>query len=431
MILHRTPKTVGFSGDALDAHIRAQRQNAPLLRALEERADRYLQSDPPTVTKRRIRAPSGDPHDYASLGPYWWPDPAKPDGIPYIRRDGEVNPAAKDPITFDGFIFEVSELTAAALYATNGKDRLYAERAVRDLCVFFLDPSTQMHPHLEYGQAIPGICHGRGIGLIETRNSWALFDAIGILDALDVLPSDVSAGVRSWYRTFLDWMLTSENGADENAAHNNHGTWYDVQIAATALFLDRPRLAADRFRSAYDRRLLRQILPNGKQPFELARTDALGYSSMNLLAWILLAGMAKRAKAPVDYFKTAPEGYPAPPLFLAFAYLLPYADDVSSFPYSNIHGTTIPSEICRLAALLAGEYPDARFPLASGKPLSAPAGSSPVFPAGTVPEPSVSRLSAADSSATPFSSAPYGRTLADIAAQYAKDSMLWRLFPLT
>jgi hypothetical protein len=36
--------------------------------------------------------PSGSKNDYMSMGPYWWPDPEKPDGLPYIRRDGEVNP---------------------------------------------------------------------------------------------------------------------------------------------------------------------------------------------------------------------------------------------------------------------------------------------------------------------------------------------------
>ena len=36
--------------------------------------------------------PSGDIHDYTSMGPYWWPDPEKEDGLPYIRRDGEINP---------------------------------------------------------------------------------------------------------------------------------------------------------------------------------------------------------------------------------------------------------------------------------------------------------------------------------------------------
>src|SRR3989338_7278865 len=35
---------------------------------------------------------SGEKHDYMSQAPYWWPDPSKPDGLPYIRRDGNTNP---------------------------------------------------------------------------------------------------------------------------------------------------------------------------------------------------------------------------------------------------------------------------------------------------------------------------------------------------
>ena len=42
-------------------------------------------------------------------------------------------------------------------------------RSGLDLRVFFLDPETAMNPHLNYGQAIPGRCEGRGIGLIDTR----------------------------------------------------------------------------------------------------------------------------------------------------------------------------------------------------------------------------------------------------------------------
>ena len=34
--------------------------------------------------------PSGDKHDYLSYSRYWWPDPEKNDGLPYIRRDGVV-----------------------------------------------------------------------------------------------------------------------------------------------------------------------------------------------------------------------------------------------------------------------------------------------------------------------------------------------------
>lgn len=39
-----------------------------------------------------MTADSGDKHDYMSMGPYWWPDPSKPDGLPYIRKDGQRNP---------------------------------------------------------------------------------------------------------------------------------------------------------------------------------------------------------------------------------------------------------------------------------------------------------------------------------------------------
>ncbi|WP_146531059.1 alginate lyase family protein [Novipirellula artificiosorum] len=43
-----------------------------------------------SVTDGGVVPPSGDPHDYMSVGPYWWPDPNKDDGLPYIRRDARV-----------------------------------------------------------------------------------------------------------------------------------------------------------------------------------------------------------------------------------------------------------------------------------------------------------------------------------------------------
>ena len=52
--------------------------------------DLSLSDGPWSVMDKQHVPPSGDKHDYMSLGPYWWPDPDKPDGLPYIRRDGEV-----------------------------------------------------------------------------------------------------------------------------------------------------------------------------------------------------------------------------------------------------------------------------------------------------------------------------------------------------
>ena len=56
------------------------------------RADAALTRGPYTVVDKTQTPASGDKHDYISMGPYWWPDPAQPTGEPYIRRDGEVNP---------------------------------------------------------------------------------------------------------------------------------------------------------------------------------------------------------------------------------------------------------------------------------------------------------------------------------------------------
>src|SRR5262245_17435085 len=60
------------------------------LAALLADARKALATKPISVTqKSALLPPTNDKHDYFSLSPYWWPDPSKPDGLPYIRRDGD------------------------------------------------------------------------------------------------------------------------------------------------------------------------------------------------------------------------------------------------------------------------------------------------------------------------------------------------------
>src|SRR3954465_11347972 len=66
----------------------------PAVTQLRKEADGFLKLKPPSVLDKPSVAASGDKHDYFTYGPYWWPDPTKPDGLPYIRRDGDVNPAS-------------------------------------------------------------------------------------------------------------------------------------------------------------------------------------------------------------------------------------------------------------------------------------------------------------------------------------------------
>ncbi|HET9550740.1 MAG TPA: alginate lyase family protein, partial [Candidatus Binatia bacterium] len=65
---------------------------APSLNKLKRDADRALLGGPLSVTEKSIPPPSGDTHDYMSIAPYWWPNLNTANGLPYVRRDGEVNP---------------------------------------------------------------------------------------------------------------------------------------------------------------------------------------------------------------------------------------------------------------------------------------------------------------------------------------------------
>eukprot|EP00435_Cladocopium_sp_Y103_P030387 s1511_g7.t1 len=91
-----TPRVFLLDGAALLESRRRLRAGdksleAPLARLLKD-ADEKLSAGPFSVTAKKSPPPSGNLHDYCSVGPYWWPDPSKPDGLPYIRKDGHKNP---------------------------------------------------------------------------------------------------------------------------------------------------------------------------------------------------------------------------------------------------------------------------------------------------------------------------------------------------
>ena len=74
------------------AVFKGDKRFTPSVKRLAKDADKALTLTIPTVMDKQIVPPSGDKHDFYSLSRYWWPDPNKPDGLPYIRKDGEVNP---------------------------------------------------------------------------------------------------------------------------------------------------------------------------------------------------------------------------------------------------------------------------------------------------------------------------------------------------
>ena len=89
--------------------------DAPL-RRLEEDARKALGAGPFSVTTKAAVPPSGDRRDYMSQAPYFWPDPSKPNGLPYVRRDGERHPEINkitDHREMDRMVEAVSALALA------------------------------------------------------------------------------------------------------------------------------------------------------------------------------------------------------------------------------------------------------------------------------------------------------------------------------
>jgi len=275
------------------------------LQALLVQADVALKQEPLTIVNKPILPVSGDKHDYMSVGPYWWPDPETPDGLPYIRRDGERNPEVEktDRPLLAKLVSTVKTLGFA--YGFTHKEE-YATHAALLLRTWFLDPETRMNPHLLFGQAIPGICDGRGIGLIETAAfAREMLPAVGFLIDSENWSREDRAGLQAWFHAFLEWMLTHPYGVSEARHGNNHSSAYDVQVVTYALFVGQSDLARMILEGVGERRIADQIEPDGQQPRELARTKAFGYASMNLAILLELAEIGRQWGIDLINFESA------------------------------------------------------------------------------------------------------------------------------
>src|ERR1039457_1554877 len=157
-----------------------------------------LALEPITITQFRAALSDGGPNDFYSNGDYWWPDPTKPDGLPYIQRDGESNPNNFSQHRLAIRILRDAVAALAAAYKVTGDDR-YVTKAVELLRVFFLDPQTRMNPHLKYAQAIPGKSPGRGTGIIDGLHLIEVPLAIQAMQKSSAFPPEVSTGLKRWF----------------------------------------------------------------------------------------------------------------------------------------------------------------------------------------------------------------------------------------
>jgi Alginate lyase len=268
----------------------ARAQTGPSLRvdmAAHERArvlaaaDAFLAEAPITITAFKAEKSAGGLHDYFSQSDYSWPDPAKPDGLPYVNRDGWSNPD-----TFQQHRWAMVRLSRGvgalgAAFKITG-DRKYADAAAAHLRAWFVTPATRMNPSLLYSQAILGSVTGRGVGIIDTIHLIEVAAAIEVMSARGAIAPADALPIKAWFREYLTWLTTSDYGIDERERGNNHGTCWVMQVAAFARLLgDEPQLAFCRAR--YKTWLLpNQMFTDGSFPLEMRRTKPYGYALFQL-----------------------------------------------------------------------------------------------------------------------------------------------------
>ena len=307
----------------------AQRDALNVLIAL---ADDALTIPIGTVTNKPEAGPSGDKHDYVSFSPYWWPNPDTADGLPYIRRDGQFNPERDN---YD--VAPLSDMASAvrwlgfAYYFTGNEE--YARNAIERCRVWFVDPQTRMTPRLQYGQFIPGVEEqGRHLGIIETVRLRWFPDSFNMLDRSPHMTDEVRDGVKQWFNDYAQWLMDSEFGTAERTYPNNHGTWANAQTANYATFAGREDIVRQILATLPDR-IAAQIEPDGSQPHELERTNALHYSDFNLRAMMDLAALGQNVGVDLWSFET-PDGRS---LRAAADYLRPFHAGEKPWPYQQIN----------------------------------------------------------------------------------------------
>lgn len=291
-----------------------------------------LSQKPHSVIEKAELPPSNDKHDFLALAPYRWPDPTKPDGLPYLDHDGAVNPeiaSIPDKKNMNDMINKV-KILSRAYYLTNNSD--YVSKAIELLQVWFMDKNTRMNPNFNYGELNRGIEKINSGGLMAGSNLTDILDSIGLISSSSEWNNSYQNKINSWFNNYLDWLLKSESGQKESKKLNNHRTFYSVQAASIAVFLNRTDDAKKIFKDTTKVQLPLSIEADGSQPQELRRTKALSYSILNLAGLMKLANVGKHIGINLWNYNT-PRGAT---LEKAIDFLIPYIEKKQIWPYPQI-----------------------------------------------------------------------------------------------
>ena len=296
-------------------------------------ADAALTKPLYTVTDKERAGPSGDKRDYVSLSRYWWPDPNKDGGLPYVRKDGRSNPEING-VNFDRRRSQhmTDDVTALSLAAYFTGNTAYADKAKLMVDAWFLDETTGMLPHLKFAQNVPGRTEGREFGILDTRIYWDVMDSMLLLQSEGMAEPAFVNELRGWFGNYAAWLITSDFGKKAKTKKNNHGVYYDAQLAHTLIFAGRCDLAKKTIKSGYGRTKV-QIHKTGLLPAEKTRTQSLFYHAFNLRAFMRLSYYGRKLDA--GFYDKSKGG--AGSVKDSVEFVADYAGRIDEWPYEEIN----------------------------------------------------------------------------------------------
>lgn len=286
------PGVVGFDFDELTEMKESIKKGHSVAGAsydeLIKEANACLVLEPEKVTDGDL-PPSRDKHDFYAIGKYAWPNPKTPDGMPYIRKDCDINPEAGgakfDLARYNHTVERIKLLSLAWFYS---QDEKYAKKASQLLRIWFIDEATRMNPHFECASALPGVHKGMAIGIIFGVTLVEMTDCVKLLSLSDSWTEKDNTALKRWFSDYVHWLRTSKFGIQEKKAQNNHGTWYSAQIAVYSLYTGQIEHVREMVEFG-KQQIQEQIAPDGSLPHEVKRDWAFSYSVYGLRAFTVLA----------------------------------------------------------------------------------------------------------------------------------------------
>jgi len=302
-------------------------------KTLIEEAEKALEFQVNPVTNKTKIPASKNKHDYLSYAPYKWADSSKLNGLPWITKDGQINPVSQGYDTdfkrAQKFFKTIETLSWAYYYSDDNK---YAEKAIQLIKIWYINEETKVNPNINFGQAVPGTADGRKAGVQEWLQQYHVITALQIFEYANILPEDVKTEMKHWFQQYLNWLLKDKMAIEAGKTGQNHANHYNHQIVGLLIYLGREEEAKQIIENAKYDRIAVQILPDGRQPKEMGRTRSVHYASLNLWSLTELSFIGKNLGVDLWNFETED----IRSLQKAISYLKKYINQPEKWPFKEI-----------------------------------------------------------------------------------------------